>query len=134
MTSAESINKVDGGRVVGFISRLNTALSHHCICIAYTKLGHYHNLSTRFVCLYCRRGACTASADNKHVYVVIGGFKVDFFRSDPAVCLEHLRKLVGNLVSLVCTDLQLTELFLLVVGMELCQEVFFLFSRHSFGL
>ena len=131
VTAAECIDKVNCGRVVRFVRRLNTALRHHRVRIPHTELGHDHDGCTGAVCFDCRSSTCTAAADDQHIGIVIGLRQIDTVSGDAAVRLQHIRKLMRNAVAFVRTDLQGFKLILSVVGMECRENGFLLLCRHA---
>ena len=134
VSATECVNKVYCGGVVGLICRLNTALCHHCVCIAHTKLGNDHNISTRLVCLNSRRCTCSATADNENVCLVIGLVKAYAVSGNTAMSLKYLCKLLRYLVTLVGTYLQNRKFINLIVGVEGSKHFFLLLCRHTNGL
>ncbi len=84
VSAAQSVDIVDGRRIVGFVGGLNSAFRHHRVGVAHTELGDYHSLCSLIVGFYCRRAACSAAPYYKHVYVVVYLVKVD-------IHVEHSR-------------------------------------------
>ena len=106
MTSAVSVDVVDSRGIVGLISSLDTALSHHCVSIADTELCNDHYVSAAVVSLDSCGRTCSAAADDENVNIVLGVLKVDLGGIDTAVSLEKSSQLVGNLLALVGADLR----------------------------
>ena len=70
MAAAECVYKVYSRRIVRLISRLNTALSHHCVGVAYAQLCNYHSFSAGVIRLNSGRSTRAAAADYKHVNII----------------------------------------------------------------
>ena len=131
VTAAESVEEVDSGRIVGLVSGLDSALSHHSVSVADTELGDYHSLHARLISLYSRGSTCSAAADDEHIGVVVGRSEVNVSRADTALSLQELSELSRHLIALVDARREHSELLLLVVGVEML--VLFLGS-HTSGL
>ena len=134
VSAAESVDVVNCGRVVGLISSLDSALCHNGVGVAYTKLGHDHNVRAGSLGLDSCRRACSATSDDENVNIVGNVVKVYRVCRDAAVSLKHLCELVGDLLTLICTDLEQLELVCTVVGVIGGKQLFLLLCGHSCGL
>ncbi|CCZ20071.1 unknown [Candidatus Apopatosoma intestinale] len=132
VTAAESIDKMDSGRIIGFISRLNSALCHHRIGIAYAQLCDNHRLCAGIIRLYCRGSTCAATTDDEYIDIICDIREVYVTRLYAAVRLQHFAKLMRNSLALICTDSESCKFALLIVGM-ISREERVLFIRSHAG-
>ena len=134
MTAAEGVDKVDRGRIVRLVRRLNAALGHHRVRVAHAELRDDHGLCADIVGLNGRRSARAAAADDEHVDVIAHVAQVDVACLDAAVRLEHLGQLVRHLLALVRADAQGRKFALFVIGMIGRKQPILLVGRHAGGL
>ena len=131
MPSAVCIKKMNRGRIIRLVRRLNAALRHHRVCVAYAKFCDDHRVCARIMSFNrCRRSRAAAS-DNKHINVVIDFFKVNLAWVDSTVCLKHFTKLMRNFLAAVCADFKHRKLTCFIIRMVLFEQFFLFFRRHS---
>ena len=131
VTAAESIDKMDSGRIIGLISRLNAALCHHRIGVAYAQLCDNHRLCAGIIRLYRRGSTCAATADDEYIDIICDIREVYILRLYAAVRLKHFAKLMRNSLALICTDSESCKFALLIVGMISRKKRFFLIRCHA---
>ena len=71
MSAAEGVQIMLLGRIVFLIRSLDSALCHHSVGVADTKLCHHHHIGACLMCLDSRGRTGSAAADNQNVHIVI---------------------------------------------------------------
>ena len=65
--------------IIFFICCLDSAFCHHGIGITDTELCDDHNVGTCVMSLDGTGRACSATADDEYIYIIIDFCKIDFF-------------------------------------------------------
>ena len=134
MSAAESVEEVLSRGVTGFISSLDTALSHHGVGVAHSQLGDDHGFCTVVVCLDCSGSTGSAAADDQDIDIVVRVGEVDLIGVDAGVRLEDSSQFQRDLVALIGADGKVGELAFLVVRVIGFEEDILLFSGHTSGI
>ena len=133
VSAAVGVNEMYRGRIVGLVSRLNTALRHHRVGVADTQFCNYRRLCARIIGFNGSGRAGAAAADDKNVNVIANVVQINVGSLYTAVRLQHFAKLVGNFLALVRTDFKNGKLALFIVGVISRKEVFLFLSGHTNG-
>ena len=131
VSAAERVKIVLGRRVVGLVSRLDSAFCHHRVRVAYAQFRYEKDFCSRLACHNSGRRSRSASADDEDVRLVVNVVKVHLVRLDARLCLKHVRKLVRSLLPFVRTDFKLLELACYAVGMVFLKKLIFFVSRKA---
>ena len=129
--AAERIDKMDGGRIVWLIRRLNTALCHHGIGIAHAQLCDNHGFRAGIVRLNCRGSTCAAAADDKHIHIICHIGEINILRLDTAVRLQKLTQLMRHLLTLVRADGKRCKFAPFVIGMVCGKQIILFLCGHT---
>ena len=117
VTAAESVNIVDCRRIIRLVSRLDSALRHHGVGVADTKLGDDHRVCTGVKSFDRCRRACSAAADDENVNVIFRVRKVNILAENTACTFKKMTKLRRNLFPLIGADMKRLEACVFIVGM-----------------
>ena len=121
------------GRIVGLVSRLNTALRHHRVGVADTQFCNYHRLCARVISFNSRRCARAAAADDKNVNIVTNIVQINIGSLYTAVRLQHFAEFVRNFFAFVRTYFKNGKFALFIVRVISGKEVVLFLSRHANG-
>ncbi len=119
MPSADDVQVVVVGRILGGVGRLNPALRHDGVGVSVAELRGDDDLHPVFLGKEGGRGPRATAANDQDIRFIVGFREVHDLGIDSALGLEEIHHLVrvGVAVPLVGPDLELPAPLFLVVGM-----------------